>query len=362
MRQALDGLQNTLAYTTDIEAAGADIAYALYVLARNRRASAGDLRYYADTQIDAFASPMARAQIAASLALYGDGERAARAFASAYRLAAEGDGPGFGRGDYGSALRDSAAILALAAETRQPPASLPAMMDLVRANLADRRHTSTQEQAWMLLAARAVEAGTPIEIAVDGMDHSGNYARRLSGDELAAGPITIVNRGANPALAVVTAIAAPADPLPAGGEGFTIERAYYTLDGEPANVSEARQNDRFVVVLRIVEENAWPSRVLVTDLLPAGFEIDNPRLVGSADLAGFEWLPETDAVHTEFRDDRFVAAFDRDGDSGRQITLAYVVRAVTPGVFAHPAASVEDMYRPELSARTALGFMSIEAR
>ena len=35
--------------------------------------------------------------------------------------------------------------------------------------------------------------------------------------------------------------------------------------------------------------------------------------------------------------------------------LAYVVRAVTPGTYAHPAATVEDMYRPQYSARTATG-------
>jgi uncharacterized protein YfaS (alpha-2-macroglobulin family) len=35
------------------------------------------------------------------------------------------------------------------------------------------------------------------------------------------------------------------------------------------------------------------------------------------------------------------------------------VRAVTPGNYAHPAASVEDMYRPELSARTATGRMEV---
>ena len=44
-----------------------------------------------------------------------------------------------------------------------------------------------------------------------------------------------------------------------------------------------------------------------------------------------------------------------------RITLAYVVRAVTPGTYAHPAASVEDMYRPEFSARTASGAMEVKA-
>ena len=88
--------------------------------------------------------------------------------------------------------------------------------------------------------------------------------------------------------------------------------------------------------------------MLVTDLLPAGFEIDNPGLVSSAELTNFPWLAQTEAAHLEFRDDRFVAAFNRDqGDDSRDITLAYVVRAVTPGTYAHPAASVEDMYRPQ---------------
>src|SRR5690606_3329660 len=59
---ALDNLQNQLAYTTDIQDRGTEIAYALYVLARNRKASVGDLRYYADARIEEFASPMARAQ------------------------------------------------------------------------------------------------------------------------------------------------------------------------------------------------------------------------------------------------------------------------------------------------------------
>jgi uncharacterized protein YfaS (alpha-2-macroglobulin family) len=95
--------------------------------------------------------------------------------------------------------------------------------------------------------------------------------------------------------------------------------------------------------------------------LPAGFEIDNPGLVNSASLSSFPWLEQTEAAHLEFRNDRFIAAFDRSGDSGRQVTLAYVVRAVTPGVYAHPAASVEDMYRPQFSARTATGMMEVKA-
>ncbi|WP_420847969.1 alpha-2-macroglobulin family protein [Nitratireductor luteus] len=360
MTQALQNLQNAMAYDVDIAANGGEIAYALYVLARNRKASAGDLRYYADTRMDEFASPLARAQLAAALGLYGDAERAERSFGSAFRLAQSMPVRATARADYGSALRDGAAMLALAAETRPEPALIPQMTSYVSDVRGRTRHMSTQDEAWMLLAARALgEAGDSIALTVDGVAHSGAFARRLSGTEVAAAPFTIANAGAEPINAVVTTVAAPQQPLPAGGEGFTIERRYYRLDGTEMNVTEARQNERYVVVLDVTEANEWPSRVLVSDLLPAGFEIDNPRLVDSAQLENFEWIGQTEVAHSEFRDDRFVAAFNRDAGSDRTFRLAYVVRAVTPGVYTHPAASVEDMYRPEFSARTATGFMEI---
>ena len=43
-------------------------------------------------------------------------------------------------------------------------------------------------------------------------------------------------------------------------------------------------------------------------------------------------------------------------------TVAYLVRAVTPGSFLHPAATVEDMYRPDRFARTASGHLDVKAK
>ncbi|MGN6582749.1 MAG: MG2 domain-containing protein [Rhizobiaceae bacterium] len=361
--QALSNLQNALAYNTDIKDRGSEIAYALYVLARNRKASIGDLRYYADTEMAKFPSPMARAQLAAALALYGDVNRADAAFVSALGLAQQkAPANRASWSDYGSTLRDGAAMLALAAETKPSPATIPAMIKLVSAERASARYTSTQDEAWMVLAARAIKTGTKgIKLDVNGKPHDGAFAERVSGTELQKTPIRLVNKGADPVQAVVTAVAAPVQPLPAGGNGFSIERGYYTMDGKPADITEATQNERFVVVIEATEDNAWPSRVLITDLLPAGFQIDNPSLVGSAQLSNFDWLRNTDTAHTEFRDDRFVAAFDRNATSPRDITVAYVVRAVTPGIYALPAASIEDMYRPQFSARTATGTMEVKA-
>ena len=52
----------------------------------------------------------------------------------------------------------------------------------------------------------------------------------------------------------------------------------------------------------------------------------------------------------EIRDDRVIAAPDpHDGDD--RFRMAFLLRAVTPGIYRLPGAYVEDMYRPQISAR-----------
>ena len=360
MQQALDSLENTLAYKNDLSENDEAVAYALYVLARNRRASAGDLRYYSDSRLHDFKSPIARAHLAAGLALYGDKIRSDKTFSAALNLAA--DKPLMNASyNYGSTLRDASALLALANESRTESALTTEISRLVRTISTQRNYTSTQEQAWMLMAARAeTTANDHISLKVNEETKVGLFTHRVSGRDLAEEPVVITNQGVGPLRATITTVAVPSLPLPAGGNGFTIKRTYYRLNGEEANVSEVKQNERFVVVLKIMQLHDVPSRFIVTDLLPAGFEIDNPRLVGSSKLKNFEWLPEVSSSYFEFRDDRFVASFNRGQGSSSEFTAAYMVRAVTPGVYTHPAAQVDDMYRPEKSARTAAGWMQVK--
>src|SRR5205085_115508 len=118
---AIDYLKNTVGNAPDIESGkGEDTAYALYVLARAGKAPAGDLKYLADTKINDFGSPMARAQIAAALAILGDRLRADQAFSSALTALddAEANPDHSYRYDYGSVLRDASGILALASDTK----------------------------------------------------------------------------------------------------------------------------------------------------------------------------------------------------------------------------------------------------
>ena len=107
------------------------------VLAREGAAAMGDLRYYADVKADDFATPLAAAQLGAALAAYGDQTRADAMF----RRAGEADGAGAAdrehaqvwRADYGTARRDAAAVLALAAEAGSKAVDRAALIDEIAA-------------------------------------------------------------------------------------------------------------------------------------------------------------------------------------------------------------------------------------
>jgi uncharacterized protein YfaS (alpha-2-macroglobulin family) len=350
---ALDYLKNTVGNAPDIEAGkGEDIAYALYVLALAGRAPAGDLKYLADTKIGDFGSPLARAQIGAALSILGDKNRADQAFASAL-AALEQDEQSSQRSyreDYGSVLRDASGLLALANDTKSGGGVIKAAAQVIVAERAKTSYTSTQEMTWMVLAARAVaKDAANLKLVVNDLPETGALYR-LFGEKDLAKPVKIANPNPKPLRAVIAVSGSPIVAEPAASNGLTLSRTYFTPSGEEVDPSTVTQNTRLVVVLSVSRPGGGEESgtFLLVDPLPAGFEIENPALVSSGDTSGLSWLQDTtEPTHAEFRDDRFVAAF---GNSSAK--FAYSIRAVAPGTYVHPGTSVEDMYRPEINART----------
>jgi alpha-2-macroglobulin len=362
-RLALQRLRNFVGNAEDPgRSGGRNLAYALYVLARNGAAPVGDLRYFVDTKLDDFATTIAKAQLAAALGMLGDKIRAERVYTAALRSMAPQPTLEYGRVDYGSMLRDGAALITLASEGGASRTTITDAIERVEAARGLTPYTSTQENAWMVLAARALaKEATGVSLDVAGEKRQGALNRRFLPSQLGT-PLRIANTGEGPLQAVVTVSGAPLVPEPAADRGFKIERLYFTLDGKPADVTKAKQNDRFAVVLRITEPRPQFGRVMVADYLPAGFEIDNPRLVSSGDAGALPWIQDGAVpVNAEFRDDRFSAAFNRKSNDPAVFTVAYVVRAVSPGSYVHPQAFVEDMYRPDRFGRTGTGTVEVTA-
>jgi uncharacterized protein YfaS (alpha-2-macroglobulin family) len=358
---AIDRLRNYVATAPEPSRnGGRDLAYALYVLARNGAAPIGDLRYIADVKLSDVATPIAKAQIAAALAMVGDKARADNVYLAALDAIAPQPKPDLDRADFGSTLRDAAALVTLASEGRAPQKTVDDAVRRIDSARTLTASTSTQENAWLVLAARAlVKQLNAISLNVNGETRQGALYRNLRPDDLAA-PLAVQNNGDGNVQAVVSVSGSPLTPEPAAESGFRIERSFHTLAGEAADPGKARQNQRFVVVLKVTEPKPQFGRIIVADYLPAGFEIDNPRLVSSGQTSALDWIADgAEPVSSEFRDDRFTAAFERSSESSPVFTVAYVVRAVSPGRYVLPQAKVEDMYRPDRFGRTGTGSIEV---
>jgi hypothetical protein len=361
---AVDRLRNYVATAPEPgKNGGRELAYALYVLARNGVAPIGDLRYIADVKLSDIATPIAKAQIAAALAMAGDKARADNVYLAALDAISPQPKLDLGRTDFGSVLRDAAALVTLASEGRAPQKTIDDAVLRIDSARALSNATSTQEDAWLVLAARAlVKQLNAISLSINGETRQGTFYRSLRANDLAS-PVAVANKGEGTVQAVVSVSGSPLTPEPAAEQGFKIERSYHTLEGEKADPSKVKQNQRFVVVLKMTELQPQFGRVIVADYLPAGFEIDNPRLVSSGETGTLAWITDAaEPVTSEFRDDRLTAAFDRAQDASPVFTVAYAVRAVSPGNYVLPQAKVEDMYRPDRFGRTATGAIEITAK
>tara|TARA_R110000868_G_scaffold92734_2_gene257247 strand:+ start:42260 stop:47122 length:4863 start_codon:yes stop_codon:yes gene_type:complete len=330
-------------------------AYALYVLARAGRVDRSRLRYMHDERMDAIPSPLARAQIGAALYMIGDRARSHDSFLQAEAAL------GFNNtGDwYQTARRDLAGVLALAAEAGESDL-VSRLAERVAIELPEPDRLTTQEKAFLLLAAQALSAGAEaLEIESGGDAGQTEFVYQLGDLET---PAAFVNRGANAIWVTQIAHGETVAAPPAASEQITVQKRLRALDGTSIDPTKVTQGDRMIVELTLVptEERTIPA--MVVDLLPPGFEIEaivRPEDAGTSGL--YAWLGTiTDPRIAEARDDRFVAALDLRARN--PLRLAYIVRAVTPGEYTLPGAVVEDMYRPDVFARSETGHLTIRPR
>ena len=351
--QAMENLRNRISYAPDFDEGGEDIAYALLVMAREGAASMGDLRYYADTKMNNFGSPLAAAQLGAALASYGDQVRADTMFRRAgVLLLRDRDNRKGWRSDFGTKLRDTAGVLKLTAESGSTAIDAATLVSWVGNG---NKNLSTQEATQVVLAAHALASPDAVPgLRVDGQPVNGPVVKRL--EDANPAPSVIENVSDIAMDVTMTAYGVPEVAPAAGGYGYAINRTLYTMDGVPAQ-APFKSGDRMVVVIEVQPFENVGARLIIDDPLPAGFEIDNPNLLRSGEVGALDWLKTKEAENAEFLSDRFIAAVNhRDANPFR---LAYIVRAVTPGSYHHPAATVTDMYRAEFRANTDIGTVTV---
>lgn len=361
LNQALNRLQN---YLTDSQYGErwssapehsrlAYQAYSAYVLARVGKAPLATLRLIWEQQADHARSGLPLLHLSLALSAMGDEQNAAKALSRA--LATErGDDY---LGDYGSPLRDEALELSLLRQHKLAAERWPALSAKVAETLAHRQWLSTQERLALLRLARfdpAVDWQARVTSSLGSGSLSGSAPLQQGAPEALA-VSSVTNEGKGSLYVQRTLVGYPEQAPARISKGMSVTRSWFNSDGQPFDPAKVKVGDLVVVRLNVSSESAVPDALLV-EMVPAGFELENPALGNSIKLEELSiegkpaWQSEWNDYlkHQEFRDDRYTAALDLSEGSNQQ--LVYLMRAVTPGRYQVPPTQVEDMYRPELRA------------
>ena len=256
--------------------------------------------------------------------------------------------------------------LSLAEDVRPGDAALEPLVHKVASSLQTQRYLTTQEAAWAVTALgkraqrfRGADVSN-IALHVQGQTVPPTMRQKdiplwfFSGASLGRQTLQVV-AASDPApfvyvkmrgyLRDLTAVTTSAVP-------FTLRRRYVDLHGEPLPPQGFVQGQLAVVELTLESTAAEDiPNVAIVDRLPAGLEIENPRLGREHRL---DWMPQEGVFEPDYLDlrDNRMQLF---GTLPRRATRAthstsrfyYVVRAVTAGAFTAPPAMLEIMYDPD---------------
>jgi len=138
--------------------------------------------------------------------------------------------------------------------------------------------------------------------------------------------------------------------------GIHVIREYYDEEGNPIDTSAIGLGSRVICVVTAVSLTDYLAYVVINDMIPAGFEIENPRLKTTPRLS---WISKvsTDYQHMDIRDDRIL--YFTDLRVGSEKRFYYSLRAISAGDFAIPPVMAECMYNPTIAAASSSGRIEI---
>jgi uncharacterized protein YfaS (alpha-2-macroglobulin family) len=254
-----------------------------------------------------------------------------------------------GGGNIGSAIRDRAMYLNTLLTVHPDDPSIPAQA----AQLAAEKWQTTQEVAFATMAigkylrqVQDVEPFDHADLIIDGRAVASPFTSHASAHELLA---SITGPAAARGYLSWTRTGVPRAMPPSQDHGIKIRRRYLNEQGKLLASSRVQTGDLILVEL-IIESASAQQNLVVEDLLPAGLEIENPRLKTTTTHTDQkpDARPEMNDTRIDVRDDRMI--FYGDLPSGGVARHVYAVRAVVPGNFVLPPARVESMYDPAINS------------
>ena len=336
-----------------------EVAYSLYVLALAGKPNISAMNYYkANPALLALDS---RYLLSAAYAVAGDKARFKEmlpaSFSGEVSVAQTG-------GSFYSDIRDESIALNVLIDADPSNAQIPVMSNHVVEKLRQRTWYSTQESAFSFLAmgklARAAnKSSVTATISANGknvgsLDNTSSV--QLNAKQLGSYTIDIAAKGSGNLYYWWQSEGISASGAYKEEDNYIkVRRKFFDRYGRAISGNTFKQNDLVIVQLSLEKSYSGAvDNIVLTDLLPAGFEIENPR---TRELPGMEWIKDASTpTYLDVRDDRINLFVDLY--NARQ-TYYYAVRAVSPGVYKMGPASADAMYNGEYHSYNGAGIIKV---
>lgn len=319
--------------------------YALYVLALERKADKSSMNYYksrtAELSLDS------RYLLASTYLAVGDRKSYQDLLPAGFSGERAIQSAG---GSYTSYIRDLAISLNAMLETDPGQLQCAELARQLSQQLSKENWLNTQERAFSFLAlgkfSKALSGATVTATVENGKGRKWEFTGKdlVLRKEVAGESLQLSTKGAGNLYYYwnCKGITAKGDYVQEDKK-VKVRKTFFDRTGKQLSGSSFRQNE--LVVVRLSVENMsgnMVENVVISDMLPAGFEIENPRISAIPDLG---WIKNSAAAdHIDIRDDRI--------NMYANIPLTpqyfyYVVRAVSPGSYVMGPASADAMYSGE---------------
>jgi uncharacterized protein YfaS (alpha-2-macroglobulin family) len=340
-----------------------EMIYGLYVLALAGQPNVSTMNLYktAPSQL----SLDCKYLLAAAYALAGD-KKSFREFLPA-QFAGEESLPQTG-GSFYSDIRDESIALDVLVDVDPGNPQIPIMQKHVVDKLKQRSWWSTQEIAFSFLAIGKIAHKDGGSTATGDIRADGHSIGSMTGNPVKFTTKQLAGSGNNPPRVDITTHGQgklyyfwESEGISASGaykeeDNFLrVRRRFYDRYGRPLTGNSFKQNDLIIVQLSLERTFSTDvDNVVITDMLPAGFEIENPR---TKELPGMDWIKDDQTpTALDIRDDRINLFVDLH--SMRQ-TYYYAVRAVSPGVYHMGPVSADAMYNGEYHSYNGAGTVRV---
>lgn len=335
-----------------------EVAYSLYVLTLDGEAQQPLMNYYKAHQ--ELLTLDSKYLLSAAYALSGQAKQAKDVLPPAF----EGEKPNtsFG-GSFYSYIRDEAVSLNVLLDIDPNNQQIGIMAKQLSEQLKNAYYLNTQENAWSLLALGKIARMSNNTNATASILSNGKTIANTTGADITLDEKQFANNLLQ---------------LNVKGEGnyyyfwqtsgitndgsylqedkyLKVRRTFLDRNGNVISSGNFHQNDLVIVKLTLESQyNSDVDNVVLTDMLPAGFEIENTRLTEMPDI---KWI--TDAAtpdYIDIRDDR-VLMFTSAG--GQAKNYYYMVRAVSPGDYQLGPVQADAMYNGAFHSYNGAGTITI---